>query len=136
MFSMENLLFFKTNVIVSPLINKDISMNIGHRIKTLRLDMGLTQDALARKLNIHPKQLAKYESNRSTPILGIVARIADFCEVTTDFLIFGDDKNVSKKTKINDIELMDVFRRVNRLKKADRDKIKWVVSSLLQARLH
>jgi len=133
---MENTLFLKPNVIVSPRTDKEDTMDIGQRIKTLRLDMRLTQDELACKLHIHPKQLAKYESNRSTPILDIVARIAAFCEVTTDFLIFGEDKNVSKKTKINDTELMDVFRRVNRLKKAERDKIKWVVFSLLQARLN
>ena len=106
-------------------------MELGDQIKKLRKEMKLTQDNFAGKLKIHSKQLAKYEAGRSTPSIDIIARIAEFCEVSTDYLIFGADKILSEKTKIADLELLDYFQRVNKLKKSDRDKIKWAVKSLL-----
>ncbi|MBL7069357.1 MAG: helix-turn-helix transcriptional regulator [Candidatus Omnitrophica bacterium] len=106
-------------------------MELGSRIKKLRKNMKLTQDAFAGKLKIHPKQLAKYEAGRSIPSIDIIARMANFCEVSTDYLIFGEDKAIAKKTKIQDADLLEAFRRVNKLKKSDRDKIKWAVKSLL-----
>lgn len=106
-------------------------MELGQQIKKIRKDMRLTQDVFAGKLKIHPKQLAKYEAGRSKPSLDVIARIANFCEVSTDYLIFGEDKTFAKKTKIQDVELMEYFRRVNKLKKSDRDKIKWAIKSLL-----
>ena len=106
-------------------------MEVGARIKKIRKEMKLTQDELASKLHIHSKQLARYEAGRSIPILGIIARIANFCEVSTDYLIFGEDKKLAKKTKIADMELLEYFQRINKLKKFERDKIKWALKSLL-----
>jgi transcriptional regulator with XRE-family HTH domain len=106
-------------------------MQLGERIKKLRKDMKMTQDAFAGELKIHPKQLAKYEAGRSVPSIDIVARMANFCEVSTDHLIFGEDKAFAKKTKISDAEILEYFRKVNKLGKSDRDKIKWAIKSLL-----
>ncbi|MCK4994665.1 MAG: helix-turn-helix transcriptional regulator [Candidatus Omnitrophica bacterium] len=106
-------------------------MELGNQIKKLRKEMKLTQDDFANKLKIHSKQLAKYEAGRSTPSIDIIVRIAKFCEVSTDYLIFGVDKILANKTKIADLELLDYFQRVNKLKKSNRDKIKWAVKSLL-----
>ncbi len=106
-------------------------MELGKRIKKLRKDMKLTQDTFANKLRIHSKQLAKYESGRTIPSINIIERVADFCEVSIDYLIGGEDKVLANKTKVSDMELLDYFRRINKLKKADRDKIKWAVKSLL-----
>jgi len=100
-------------------------------VSRLKKEMKLTQDDFAGKLKIHSKQLAKYEAGRSTPSIDIIARIAKFCEVSTDYLIFGADKILANKTKIADLELLDYFQRVNKLKKSNRDKIKWAVKSLL-----
>lgn len=106
-------------------------MELGERIKKLRKDMKLTQDTFATKLRIHSKQLAKYEAGRTIPSINIIARIANFCEVSTDYLILGEDKILAKKTRVADMELLDYFRRVNKLKKVDRDRIKWAIKSLL-----
>ena len=105
--------------------------DITKRIKQLRQSMKLNQNLFAEKISVHSKQLAKYETNRSTPSLSVLARIARYCEVSTDYLIFGEDEYVIKRTKINDRELLDMFRIVNNLAKADRDKVKWGLKSLL-----
>jgi transcriptional regulator with XRE-family HTH domain len=106
-------------------------MELGERIKKLRKDMRLTQDVFAGKLKVHPKQLAKYEAGRSKPSIDIISRMANFCEISTDYLIFGEDKKLAKKTKLTDMELLEYFQRANKLKRFERDKIKWAVKSLL-----
>ena len=106
-------------------------MELGERIKKLRRDMRLTQEELASKLKTHVKQLSRYEAGRSKPSLEMAARIANCCEVSADYLIFGEDKKLAKKTKIADTELLEYFQRINKLKKFERDKIKWAVKSLL-----
>jgi len=126
--------FFNSYSIIFSDIEEDIRryyMELGKRIKKLRKDMKLTQDSFAGELKIHPKQLAKYEAGRSAPSIDIIARIAACCEVSTDYLIFGEDKRFAKKTRIQDMELLDYFRRSNKLKKSDRDKIKWAIRSFL-----
>jgi transcriptional regulator with XRE-family HTH domain len=126
--------FLKPYSIISPDIsieNRRYYMELGKRIKKLRKDMKLTQDEFANKLRIHSKQLAKYEAGRTIPSINVIARMANFCEVSADYIIFGEDKALSKKTKIADMELLDYFRRVNKLKKIDRDRIKWAIKSLL-----
>jgi transcriptional regulator with XRE-family HTH domain len=128
---MEKDIFPKPHSIISPVLTKGYYMQVGERIKKLRKDMKLTQDEFAAKLKIHPKQLAKYEAGRSRPSINAIARIADFCEISTDYLIFGEDKTFAKKTRIQDVELMEYFRRANKLKKSDRDKVKWAIKSLL-----
>lgn len=106
-------------------------MELGERIKKLRKDMKLTQDEFAGKLKIHPKQLAKYEAGRSRPSIDVIARLSNFCEISADYLIFSEDKAFAKKTRIKDLELLEYFRKANKLKKPDRDKIKWAIKSLL-----
>ena len=104
---------------------------IGSRIKTLRLEAGMTQARLAKKLNINVPQLARYEAGGSLPSALLLAQIADTLEVSLDYLIIGYDKGFSKLAKITDVELLDLFRRTDHLKKINRDKIKWSIEGLL-----
>jgi transcriptional regulator with XRE-family HTH domain len=107
-------------------------MLLGDKIKKIRQDLKLSQEGLATKIKIHTKQLAKYESNRTTPSIDSLIKIAKFSEVTLDYLVFGEDKNFTAKTKINDTDLLELFRRINQLKKSQRDKIKWALEALLE----
>lgn len=106
-------------------------MKFNERIKTLRKEMGLTQDEFAKKLNINGRQLGRYEIGKMTPSISIIKNIAEFCEVSIDYLVYGHDKKMAKKSNISDMELLDVLRRTDKLKKPQREKIKWVIKGLL-----
>lgn len=106
-------------------------MSIGSRIKYLRQQNKMTQEEFSSKLKIHSKQLAHYESGRNVPSVDVIAKIANLCETSTDYIIQGEDKAYIKKTKINDLDLLELFRRSNKLRKTERDKIKWALKSLL-----
>lgn len=106
-------------------------VDISARLKQFRHETGLTQDEFAQKLGVHPKQLAKYEGGHSFPSVGILKKYAQAAETTVDYIIFGEDKNLSKRTKLSDLELLDLFRQVDKLKRSDREKVKWMLQQIL-----
>ncbi|AJW76948.1 repressor [Marinitoga sp. 1197] len=64
------------------------------RLKKLRQDKGLTQEELAKKLNITRKSISAYETGRATPSPEMLKVIAEFFNVTTDYLLgIDEDKN-------------------------------------------
>lgn len=104
---------------------------VATKIKNLRQELGLTQKELAEKIGIHPTQLAKYELGLSTPSLSALVKLAKYCEVSIDYIVFGLDKEMIKTSKIQDQELLDLTRRIDNLKRPHRDKIKWAIQGLL-----
>ena len=107
---------------------------IANKIKALRHELGMPQREFAKKIGIHPAQLARYEVSRSTPSIDILINIAKFCEVSVDYLVFGLDKEVLKRSRINDLELLELLRRIDNLKKPERDKLKWAIQGLLTSK--
>jgi transcriptional regulator with XRE-family HTH domain len=105
--------------------------SVPNKIKDLRAELGLTQRELAQKVSIHPAQLARYESGISTPSLGVLIRLAQYCEVSIDYLVFGVDKEAAKRSRIQDQQLLDLTRRIDTLKRPQRDRIKWAIEGLL-----
>ncbi|WP_129408047.1 LexA family protein [Marinitoga lauensis] len=57
------------------------------RLKRLRQELGLTQEELAKKLNITRKSISAYETGRATPSPEMLKVIAEFFNVTTDYLL-------------------------------------------------
>lgn len=108
-------------------------MSIGKQIRALRKELDLTQNQFGSKLGIHGRQLARYEQGVNTPSIAILMKIAEFCEVSLDHLTYGHDKRVAKKAKINDLEILDLLRRIDHLKKPQRDRLKWAIQSLLNS---
>ena len=63
----------------------------GDRVRTLRLDLGLTRAQLAARINATPGTLYSWEIGRSRPLLKSVAvkRLADALQTTVDWLTTG-----------------------------------------------
>ena len=106
-------------------------MSLGNRIRSLRKELGLSQDEFAAKINMHGRQLGRYETGKSKPSLGALAKLAQFCEISIDYLVFGKDEKLARRAKINDPELLDLLRQVDRLRKPQREKIKWAIKALI-----
>lgn len=62
-------------------------MTIGEKIKQLRQGNHMTQEALARKLNISCQAVSKWEQNLTAPDISLLGDIADCFQVTTDELL-------------------------------------------------
>ena len=57
------------------------------RAKQLRKEAGLSQTQLAQKLEITQRKLSYLESGQSEPDLETIWRLADYFDVTVDYLL-------------------------------------------------
>lgn len=64
---------------------------ISDRIKILRLENNLTQKELAEKIQTSNKNIWAYENNISTPPAETLIKIADFFDVSLDYLLGRED---------------------------------------------
>lgn len=85
--------------------------NFGEKLKTLRENKNLTQKKLANSLNIGQTTIANYEKNIRFPNLEILISIADFFEVSIDFLVGRQNKynNYFNDTIYSIEELKDIY---------------------------
>ncbi|MEZ7892568.1 MAG: helix-turn-helix transcriptional regulator [Candidatus Wallbacteria bacterium] len=67
------------------------NIKLGHRIKTAREKMGMTQAEFAAKLEVYPTHLNRWEKGKVAPGWGILAEISKICNVSLDWLIIGND---------------------------------------------
>lgn len=66
-------------------------VTIGERIKYLREKEQLTQDELSKALGISRSTIASWESERRVPELGTAELLADFFNVSVDYLLGRTD---------------------------------------------
>lgn len=63
-------------------------MHFGSRLKELRINKKMSQNELAKKLNVTQKTISNYEKNERFPDEHMIVKIATFFNVSTDWL-FG-----------------------------------------------
>ncbi len=60
---------------------------LANRMRELRKAAGLTQDEVAKYLNIERQTYCNYENQNRTPPLEIVLRLSDYYHVSVDYLL-------------------------------------------------
>ncbi|AHZ54581.1 MULTISPECIES: helix-turn-helix domain-containing protein [Bacillus cereus group] len=89
----------------------------GNIIRDLRKQKGITQKELAQSLKLSESTIGMYERNERQPDYNTLIRIADYFNVSTDFLL-GRDSNVKADRNnkeldqwLNDIKLAPSQKR-------------------------
>lgn len=100
----------------------------GDNLKQLRELKQLTQNELADLIGIHATHLSKYERNLASPSVEVVKKLTEALDVTADQLIYGDAKQKAKD-KLQDHELLNLFARVQTLKKDEIHCIKSLINA-------
>jgi len=86
------------------------------RLKQLREECHLTQDDLAVEVALKKSTLSKYENELREPRLGNVERLADFFDVSVNWLMgYSDirDKNIDSGN------LIDIFNKLSDCRKQE-----------------
>lgn len=80
-------------------------MSIGNRLRELRLEKGLTIVELAKVLDSAKTTIANYETDKRQPNYDMLKRIAEFYNVTIDYLVgITDNPNIYEEVeKIPDV---------------------------------
>ena len=68
-------------------------VDLGHRLKTLRLQHNLTQSQLAQKLGLTKSVVSAYETGLRSPSYDVLIHLAKILNVSTDFLLGVERKN-------------------------------------------
>ncbi|MFE4203749.1 helix-turn-helix domain-containing protein [Aneurinibacillus aneurinilyticus] len=74
-------------------------MTLGERIKYLREKNGYAQKFIAEKIGVKNNTLSSYESDKRQPDYDTLQKIADFFEVSVDYLLGRTDEPSSKKSE-------------------------------------
>ena len=82
---------------------------IGERLLELRKDAGLTQDDLAIILNIYKHSISSYERNKSEPPDAIKIAIAQYFDVSIDYLLGLTDNPSSAGKNRKVVRLPNAF---------------------------
>jgi transcriptional regulator with XRE-family HTH domain len=85
------------------------SITFGNRLGDVRKEKKISQDALAKKIDVHGAVIGRYERDVVKPYIEIASQIAQGLEVSLDYLVGNTnlvlDKGIVKR--IQDIQLLD-----------------------------
>lgn len=102
------------------------------RLIALRKEHNLTQENLANKLNINLSTYKAYETERNVPKLELLKQLADFYEVSLDYLccrqynnqigyIPDDKKNLVKEIlDLSESEAKEIYQYIKGYKQAKK----------------
>ena len=100
-------------------------MSFGKRLLELRKAKGLSQTELAEQLGIHKNVLGKYERGEVKPSIDIAVKVADFMEVSLDFLVGKVNNEIDKS-------IVDKVLTIQNLPEKDQDYILFTLDALIR----
>ena len=80
-----------------------------NKLRTLRKDRGLTQSELGKALGVSPSTIGMYEQGRREPDKDALLAIANFFNVTTDYLLGNDTPASNPQTTTPARDLLDML---------------------------
>lgn len=72
----------------------------GKRLQLLRSSIGMTQEALAEKVNIERSHIAKIENGLRLCSIDLLIALSDIFDVSTDYLLSGVSRNTDVKDEL------------------------------------
>lgn len=117
---------------------------LGYRLKSLRKNMQLTGEEFGAKMNVSKPTVSLWESDKRTPNAEMLQKIANFFDVSVDYLLIGKpnttndsyyyDSEVAELAEQikNDPELRILLDAKRNLSKQDMKAIINITKSLLQ----
>ncbi len=86
---------------------------LSNRIKELRLSYNLNQVEFAKKLSITKQTVSNWENNNILPSIDMLTKIADYFNVTTDYLLDRDTKRLLDVSNLTDEQIAHLSLIIN-----------------------
>lgn len=84
-----------------------MNIDIGSKIKTLRLSKSMTQDQLAKALHVSAQAVSKWENGKSYPDIHSLLLLSALFDVSLDQLIKGDLETMKQEVNAADVRAMN-----------------------------
>ena len=91
-------------------------VNIGEKLKSLRLEKNLTQKQIADRIGLAVSAVSSYESGSRYPSYDVLVKLSRIFHVSTDYLLGITDKRNVDVTGLNDNEIELVSQLVDMLR--------------------
>ena len=91
-------------------------MNMGEKLKSLRIEKKLTQKQVADRIGLAISAVSSYESGTRYPSYDVLVKLALIFHVSTDYLLGMTDKRNIDVTGLNDNEIELVSQLVDMLR--------------------
>ena len=102
-----------------------LDMEFPERLSTIRKEKGLTQQELAKLVELHVAQIRRYEGGTSQPTLEVIRKLAVALSVSADTLLFDKDE----RGPDDDLKLQ--FEAISRFEPEEKQIVKTVLDSLI-----
>lgn len=86
-------------------------MNFGSLLKQNRIDLGLTQEQVASKINVTRQTLSRWENGNSYPNLDTVVELSDLLDIPLDSLLRGEQNDMVNKIS-KDVRAKDKYKNI------------------------
>lgn len=107
---------------------REMVMSLGDRIRSLRIEKKWTQAELAERVEADARRISLYETEKTTPSVEALVRIAQLFEVSLDYLVMDAPR---RAVQAKDQELLRCLEGLKRLPKGDRESVLHIIDSLV-----
>jgi len=105
-------------------------MSFGRNLSRFRKEKGLTQEDLVRKSGVAISQIRRYEADKSSPTLEVIARLAKALGVSIDEMVFDKATGIAA-SKVMDRELLEQFEMISALDEEERQAVKRILEGII-----
>lgn len=83
---------------------------IGQRIRDLRKQKRMSQTELAKMLAVSQTTVTAWETGKAEPSSSAITSLADYFDVTTDYLLGRPDKKEKKSVELSDDDVIMTYQ--------------------------
>jgi transcriptional regulator with XRE-family HTH domain len=115
-----------------------LAKEFGKQLRRIREDRFLSQRQLAEGIGIEIAQVSRYERGVFFPNVETLIHLAEFLRVSVGLLLFAREEGTpsNQESPIQDITLLERFRRLEKLSRKDREMVVGLIDALISSREH
>lgn len=100
-------------------------MSFGKRVAELRKQHKISQEELAKKIQVHQNVIGRYEREEAKPSIEVANKLADIFNVTLDYL-------VGKTELLMDEEIANRILTIQKLPDTDKEHILFTIDAMIR----
>jgi transcriptional regulator with XRE-family HTH domain len=105
-------------------------MSFGQNLAKFRKEKGLTQEDLVKLSGVAISQVRRYETNKSSPTLDVIVKLAKALGVSIDEMVFDKATGVAGN-KIVDRELLEQFEAISSMSQDEKYVVKKILEGVI-----
>jgi transcriptional regulator with XRE-family HTH domain len=109
--------------------------DFAQRLRTLRMQKGLSQRAFTKSIDLNYTQYNRYETGETIPSADTLTKLADSLNVSVDYLLDGKEEDAAV-ANLSDKNLLNLFQEIESFPEKEKEHITFILESLVKNRKH